>query len=185
MCFCDRIIEWVVNVCVVLFCCDCKSIFVAAVLYRLFVGWLWLVAACVWTIISYNVCQMVLFGCCGVGKWSVRVPVQGWRYVMGCKAFCRILIGTRASSFILYVGKKWSLQPFVLFLLVGVPPRGLICGTRLVNGWKQAWWLVVVVGRLFCLPLVAVSICSRRPLVVISLFFSLFSRSLFVMSSIG
>lgn len=104
----------------------------------------------------------------------VVFQLRGWQQVMRFERFCRILIGSRASSFRLCVGKKRSLQPFVLLLLVGVPPRGLICSTRLVNGWKQAWWFVVVVGRLFCLPLVAVSIVSRRLLVVISLFFRCF-----------
>lgn len=104
----------------------------------------------------------------------VVFQLRGWQHVMGFERFCRISIGTRASSFKLYIGKKWSLQPFVLSCALGVPPRGLICSMRLVNGWKQVWWLAVVVGRLFCSPLVAVPICSRRLLVVISLFFRCF-----------
>ena len=54
--------------------------------------------------------------------------------MMGFERFCRILIGSRASSFRLCVGKKRSLQPFALSLFVGVPSGGLICSTRLVNG---------------------------------------------------
>lgn len=99
--------------------------------------------------------------------------------------FCRILIGSRASSFRLCVGKKRSLQPFVLLLLVGgttqrvdlqhTPCKWLKTGV-MVGGC--GWQIVLFASRrrFDCL-----SSAFRRHFVV----FSLFSRSVFDRSSIG